>query len=117
MVMKIMARQKNMNLSDFFKSHELTKNVSDYFKNLVDFNLEAKMPQRKCVDLGKIISKVISANHVAQLGANGFRSDLISDSMETIKHEISMIVSSYKFQTSVSPTEEYQDKSSWLAFC
>lgn len=59
-----------------------------------------------------------AAQTLTQLsGANSFRSDLISDSMETIKHEISMIVSSYKFQTSVSPTEEYKDQSSWLAFC
>jgi hypothetical protein len=116
MVMKIMTKKKNMNFSDFFKNHELTKNVSDYFKNVVDFTLETNLPQRKFVDLGKIISKVVAADHVAQLGAKGFRSDLINDSLETIKHEISMLVSSYKFQTNVSPTEEYQDQSSWLAF-
>ncbi|MGZ2368928.1 acyl-CoA dehydrogenase family protein [Ancylomarina sp. YFZ004] len=116
MVMKIMTKKKNMNLSDFFKNHELTKNVSDYFKNVVDFTLDTNLPQRKIVDLGKIISKVVAADHVVQLGAKGFRSDLINDSLETIKHEISMLVSSYKFQTNVSPTEEYKDQSSWLSF-
>jgi len=117
MVMKIMARQKNMNLLDFFKNHDLTKNVADHFKNLVNFTLDAKMPQRKIVDLGKIISKVVAANHVAQIGASGFRSDLINDSLETIKHEIATSVSSFKYQTNVSPTEEYTDQSSWLSFC
>ena len=75
------------------------------------------MPQRKIVDLGKIISKVVAANHVAQIGASGFRSDLINDSLETIKHEIATSVSSFKYQTNVSPTEEYTDQSSWLSFC
>ena len=34
-----------------------------------------------------------------------------------MKHEISMLVSSYIFQTRVSPIEDYKDTSSWLSFC
>lgn len=117
MAMKIMGREKIMNLADFFKSYNLTQNVADYFKSILDFKIDVKIPQRKIVDLGKIISRMVSANHVAELGAKGFRPDLISDSLETIKHEISMLVSSYQFQTKVVPVEEYKDKSSWLEFC
>ena len=117
MVTKMMGRQRITSLAEFFKNYELTQNVADYFKALVDFNVDIKIPQRKNVDLGKIISRVISANHVAELGAKGFRSDLIADSLETIKHEISMLISSFKFETKVSPVEEYKDNSSWLSFC
>jgi len=117
MVTKMMVRQKISYLSDFFKNYDLTKNVADYFKTLVDFKVDVKMPQRKNVDMGKIISRVISANHVAELGAKGFRSDLIADSLETIKHEISMLVSSFKFESKVTPVEDYQDNSSWMKFC
>ncbi len=116
MVLKLMGRKKIVNLSEFLKNYNLTENIADYFKTLLDFKIDMNLQQRKIVDLGKIISRVISANHVANLGAKGFRSDLINDGLETIKHEISMLVSSYKFQTKISPIEEYKDKSSWLAY-
>jgi len=116
MVLKIMGRQKIMNLAEFFMHYELTKNVSEYFKSLLSFSVDIKIPQRKMVDLGKIISKVVSANYVADMGAKGFRPDLVRDCLETIKHEISMLVSSFKFQTNVSPITDYSDDSTWLAF-
>jgi len=116
-VLKLMSRKKTLNLSEFLKTYDLTEKSADYFNSLLDFKLDITMPQRKIVDLGKIISKVVSADYVVALGAKGFRADLIRDSLETIKHEISMLVSSFKFQTKVSPIEEYQDNSSWLSFC
>ena len=110
-------RQKIMNLSEFLKNYNLTQNAADHFSSILNFKIDVNLPQRKLVDLGKSLSRVIAANHVIDVGTKGFRSDLISDSLETIKHEISMLVSSYKFQTDVTPIEEYKDDSNWLAFC
>lgn len=115
-VLKIMGRQKITYLSEFFAKYELTHNVADYFKSLLEFTVDAKAPQRKIVDLGKIISRVVTANHVSNLGAIGFRADLINNSLQNIKHEISMLVSSYKFQSNISPIEEYIDNSYWMDF-
>lgn len=115
-VLKLMGRQKIGNLSVFLKNYDLTGKVADYFKSTLDFSVDLKISQRKMVDLGKIISRVVSANHVVLLGEKGFRNDLISNSLETIKHDISMLVSSFKFQTQVVPIEDYHEKSSWLAF-
>ncbi|NOQ27970.1 MAG: acyl-CoA dehydrogenase [Bacteroidales bacterium] len=117
MVLKLMGKQNIVNLSEFFKNYDLTQNIADYFKTILDFKVEINLQQRKIVDLGKIISRVVSANHVANLGNNGFRSDLINDSLESIKHEVSTLVSSLKFQTKVSPIDEYKDGSSWMSFC
>jgi alkylation response protein AidB-like acyl-CoA dehydrogenase len=116
MVMRLMNRQKTMNLSAFLKGYKLTHYVADQFKSILNFTIDPKMKQRKHVDLGKIISRVVTANHVTNLGMKGFRQDLIKNSLETIKHEISILVSSYIFQTSVSPIEDYKDASSWLSF-
>jgi alkylation response protein AidB-like acyl-CoA dehydrogenase len=116
-VLKLMIRQKTMNLSEFLMNFNLTKNVADHFKSILNFVIDIKIQQRKNVDLGKIISRVVSANLVADMGVKGFRQDLIGNGIETIKHEISMLVSSYKFQTKVSPIEDYKDSSEWLSFC
>ncbi len=116
MVIKLMTKQKSMNLSVFLKTYNLTEKSYDYFKSLINFTLDTNLAQRRIVDLGKIISKIVCANRVVELGDKGFRSDLIADSIETIKHEVSMLVSSFKFQTNISPIQEYKDKSSWLSF-
>lgn len=117
MVIKMMGRLKITNLSEFLKDYPLSQNVADYFKNLVDFKIDSQLPQRKLVDLGRIISRIVSANLVVNLGTNGFRQDLVSDSLETIKHEISMFVTSYKHGSSVIPIVDYKDDSSWLSYC
>jgi hypothetical protein len=109
-----MNRQKTMNLSEFLSTYSLTKNVSDQFKSILNFKIDLNIQQRKHVDLGKIISRIISADFVAGMENKGFRQDLITNSIETIKQEISMLVSSYKFQTKVVPLEEYKDSSNWL---
>lgn len=117
MVMKLMGRKKIGNLASFLSEYNLTQKVSSHFKNLLNFSIDIDIPQRKLVDLGKIISRVVSANNVVELGDNGFRKDLVTACIETIKHEISMLVSSYNFKTSVVPVEDFKDKSSWLEFC
>ncbi len=115
-VLKLMNRHKTMNLAAFLKDFKLTNNVADHFKSILNFTVDLKMKQRKSVDLGKIISRIVSANLVEELGVKGFRQDLIKNSIETMKHEISILVSSYLFQTRVSPIEDYKDTSSWLSF-
>lgn len=117
MVLKLMGRKKIMNLSEFLKSYALTQHAANYFESLLNFKIDLNIAQRKAVDLGKIISRIVSANQVTELGIKGFRPDLIRDSLESIKHEISMLVSSYKFQIKVSPIEDYKNESSWLSFC
>jgi len=117
MVLKRMVRLKEMNMSKFLGDYNLTQSAADHFKSILDFKIDLNLPQRKMVDLGKILSRVIAASHVVDLGSKGFRSDLINESIETVKHEVSTFVSSYKFQTNVSPIEEYKDNSFWLDYC
>lgn len=116
MVMKAMSKTQTTNLFSYLKNYDLTDKVADYFKSNIDFNLDSKMPQRRIVDLGKIISRIVSANQVLEIGNDGFRLDLVSNSLETIKHEVATLVSSFKYQTQVMPIQDYKENSSWLAF-
>jgi alkylation response protein AidB-like acyl-CoA dehydrogenase len=115
LVTKLMVRKKEMNLLNFLSGFTLTRNVSDQFKGFLDFIIDPKIIQRKSVDLGKILSRVISANQIVNMGERGFRQDLITNSIENLKHEVSMLVSSYMFKTDVRPVEEYKDSASWLS--
>jgi acyl-CoA dehydrogenase len=111
-----MTRLKSVNLSSFLSDYELTRNVAEQFKSLLNFNIDPNMPQRKIIDLGKIISRVISVNQLSEIGTKGFGSDLINSSTEIIRHEVSTLVTSYKMQTKVVPIVEYQEKGNWLDY-
>lgn len=117
MLIKMMIQKKTMNLIDFLKTYDLTHNSATYFKTFLNFNIDNNLPQRKIVDLGRIISRVVAANHVVDLGKKGFRTDLINSSLESLKHEVSILVDSFKFHSNISPIEEYKHNSSWLEFC
>ncbi|WP_075591421.1 acyl-CoA dehydrogenase [Labilibacter marinus] len=114
MVTKLMVRKKELNLSSFLKGFNLTEKVSEQFKGLIDFTIDPKVVQRKSVDLGKILSRIVSANMVVSMAEKGFRNDLITNSIENLKQEVSMLVSSYQFQTNIATIEDYKESSTWL---
>ncbi|WP_010136780.1 acyl-CoA dehydrogenase family protein [Ochrovirga pacifica] len=115
-VMKLMKRKKMTNLFEFLNQYDLTAKSSDFFKETLSFNLNMDLPQRKMVDLGKIIGRVVSANFVIDLGFKGFRSDLVSECITSLKHEITASVSSLTFQESTTLITDYRQGSSWLEF-
>ncbi len=116
-VAKMMRRQKIPNLFEFLQQYDVTSLAADRFKSLLNFSIDSKLPQRKLVDLGRIISRVASASFVTEMAGNGFRSDLIRDSLETIQHEVATFLSSFRFEISVEPIEDYKGSGSWMEFC
>lgn len=116
-VLKSMAKLKTLNLIDYLQQFELTSGIAGYFKTLLNFTPGLNLTQRKIVDLGKIISRVIAANLVAELGDKGFSKDLTGDTLKIIRHEIAVLVSSYQSHTTVKPAENYHEWGNWMVLC
>ncbi|MEE9373756.1 MAG: acyl-CoA dehydrogenase family protein [Saprospiraceae bacterium] len=116
MVLKKMTRMKVQNLYEYLSSNSLTEVAIDHFKNVLSFTIDNSLSQRKMVDLGRIISRVVSANMVFNLGISGFRKDLIGDCLEHLKHDVLGLVSTYKNHTSIKPIADYKANSGWLNF-
>jgi alkylation response protein AidB-like acyl-CoA dehydrogenase len=114
-VLKLMRKLKIENLPEYFQMNNLSSHAADYFKSFINFNVAFDLPQRRLVDLGKIISKIIASNQVLILGEKGFRKDLIRESIEIIRQDVAMLISAYQFQNNVAPVVDYHDKSAWLA--
>jgi alkylation response protein AidB-like acyl-CoA dehydrogenase len=113
---KMMKKEKESNLFDFLKSFDLTKESSLYFKKEISFIIQSVLTQRKLFDLGKIISRIISIGYVIELGAKGFRTDLVNNCIETLKQEVSMLISSLHSTNQVCLVENYTDNSAWVNF-
>lgn len=116
MILKMMKKKKEANLFKFLKNFNLTAKSSEYFKKDIDFSINISLPQRKLVDLGKALGRIISAGFVIDLAEKGFRKDLIKNCLNTLHQEITKHIGSYNFKNTISSIEDYQEDSSWLQF-
>ena len=115
MIVKQMKQAKESNLFKFLNTNDLTQKATDYLKELLDFNLNFELPQRKMVELGQALSRIISMEKVLDLGDKGFRSDLIENSLSTLKKEISALIGHFNFTEQAKLIEDYQENSSWYS--
>ncbi len=115
-ITRLMKKKKESNLYEFLSSLEITAEPVSHFKPSLNFELNASLSQRKLVDLGKIIARVVSLGYVLELGEKGFRQDLIDNCIVTVRQEVTALASSFQFDNSVKIIENYSDQSNWLDF-
>ena len=115
-LMKLMKRAKENNLLQFLKGYNLTHQAADYVKGLINLNLNMEMSQRNSVELGKVIGRIISMNHVLELAQKGFRKDLIEGAITMLQQDISKLIAGFSFKNKTSVIENYEENSKWINF-
>ena len=116
MVTKKMRKEKETNLASFLANYELTREASAHVREVLDFVPGEGLAQRKLVDLGKIISRVIAANYVLTLANEGFRDDLVAGCIEHLRRDIAHLVSNLYLDNRVKVIDDYVSGSDWLSF-
>jgi len=112
-LIKFMKNVKQMNVWEFLKDHPLTLRVGEYLKELLNFNIDLQMPQRKLVELGRALSRIVSMDLVIKMGENGFRKDLIDGAVTMLHQDISQLMNVFSFKQSTLVVENYNEDSSW----
>nr|WP_319572582.1 acyl-CoA dehydrogenase family protein [uncultured Draconibacterium sp.] len=115
-LVKMMKRAKERNLFQFLKGFDLTDKAVHFVKSQVDFNLDLQIPQRKLVEMGKIIGRVISMNQVLDLSEKGFNKELIDGSVTFLQQEITKLMSAFTFKNEEKVVDGYDENTSWLNF-
>ena len=113
-IIKQMKRLKEKNTFRFLKGNELTSRSAELLRDVFNFELNLQLPQRKLVEFGQVIARVISMEMVYKLADDGFRIDLIQGGVNMLQEEISNLMSSFHFSTQGMVVEDYQKGSSWL---
>jgi alkylation response protein AidB-like acyl-CoA dehydrogenase len=113
-VLKLMKMGKEKNFYHFLKKY--TTHIADRIKEMVNFNLDVQLPQRKLVELGQVISRIISMDLVLNLETTGFRKDLIENAVVCLKQEISGLLNSFHYNNSIQVVADYEEDSFWLDF-
>lgn len=115
-VFKMMKKARVNNLYEFLKQYNLTENSADYFKDHLNFEVDFKMAQRKMVQMGRAISRIVSLEMTIRLGEKGFNSEMISNSVKNLQNEISSLITTFGNEQQSDVLENYSDNSSWLEF-
>ncbi|NOR74208.1 MAG: acyl-CoA dehydrogenase [Draconibacterium sp.] len=115
-LIKLMKRAKESNLLQFLKEYQLTNRAAEYVKDQVNFNLDLQMPQRKLVEMGKIIGRIISMNQVLEMADKGFRKDLIEGGVTMLQQEISKLIATFSFNNKSQIVGGYEEGSGWFDF-
>jgi hypothetical protein len=48
------------------------------------------------------------------MGEKGFRNDLVTNCIQMIKADVSILISSFHSENIVTPVEDYKEKSQWF---
>ena len=115
-IVKQMKTAKESAFNTYLECHRLTENAAKYVKDLINFDIDLQMPQRKLVELGRVVSRVASMDMVIKLGDAGFRNDLVDGAVSLLRQEISTLVSQFAFLQPTKVVEDYQIDSNWSKF-
>jgi hypothetical protein len=115
-VLKKMRRMKENNLYQYLKEYKLTARAADRFKDSLNFEVDLQMPQRKLVELGRMLGRIITMELTIEMGDRGFRSDLVSNCLSVLQQDAESIPSSYRSGCMTSVVDHYAEGSAWLDF-
>ncbi len=97
----------------YLRLHELTSLAAERFSRILDFQLAGELLQRKMVDLGKIIARVVSVDFLLRLGSGGYDSGLVENAIEVLREKVGMIAAGFRDGIAVPLVEDYQGARDW----
>jgi len=116
-LLKQMKLAKENHLATFLAQHELTCHAVDRLKRSLDFSLDTTMPQRKLVELGMVVSRIVAINLVIKLGERGFDKKRIDTSLATLEQETNGLLTGYLYEHRTPRIEPGEEHPSWQTYC
>ena len=113
-ILKLMNKTREYNLFKVLSSHDLTRRPADRLKKLLDLELQPQLVQRKLVEIGRVVSRIIAMGFVLDLGNDGFRSDLVKNSLTMLQQEIAGQIGAFIGGDPAVVVEEYREGGGWF---
>ncbi len=115
-VVNLMKGAKEPNLFKFLSTYPSTKiGVAEFYAEL-NFDLDYNIPQRKLVDLGRIIAHVIMSQMIINLEAKGYNKTLASNALDMLKLDSQRLLVPLNSSLRKNVVIDYQEESNWRDF-
>lgn len=95
-VVKAMRRVKETDLGAYLRAEPLTARAATLFGDALSFDVDWQMPQRKLVDLGQAISRIVSMEMTIELGERGYAPELIRNALDSLRADVRALVETYR---------------------
>jgi len=115
-LLKQMKMVKESHLATFLARHELTSLAADRLGIRLDFSIDTALSQRKLVELGEVVSRIVAMNLVARLGERGFDKKRLDSSLAILEQDISVRLAGYRHKHQTAHIEPEQEHPSWQMF-
>lgn len=116
MVLKVIKVKKMKSLLEYLQTQAITSRAAEYFKDQLDFSVDGLTAQRKLVDLGRVIARVVCLEYVLELENRGFNKQLVETCITNLQQEITSLVSAIGFDNRSMIIDSYEDLSTWWDF-
>lgn len=113
-VVKAMRRVQETNLGRYLRAEPLTARAATLFGDALSFDVDWQMPQRKLVELGQAISRIVTMEMTIELGERGYAPDLVAGALESIRADVRALVETYRRGGLVALVEDAAPPD-WLA--
>jgi hypothetical protein len=110
-VLKLMKTAREKSFYRFLQTY--ASRAAGRVKELVNFDPEAGLIQRKLVEFGQVISRIVSMDLVLHLEEKGFRKDLVDNALVVLKQEISSLITAFHYRNNVRVVVDYNEGSNW----
>jgi len=111
-VLKMMKVNKQYNFYQFTCDNNPL--ISEFIKDLINFEIQLPVSQRRLVDFGRAYSRIVSMNHIMHLQNKGFRKDLILNALLILKQEVSNLLNTFQHENKTNVVLDYKIDSSWF---
>jgi alkylation response protein AidB-like acyl-CoA dehydrogenase len=115
-VLKSMERVKEFNLRNFTRGFSLTCRAAEALRDALDFSADLSLPQRKMVELGRVLGRVIALDMVISLRDRGYRKDLAAGCEAVIKRQIGGLLASFSDPVHIDVLEDTAGAGSWMGY-
>jgi hypothetical protein len=100
-------------LAAFLARHELASRAAGRFAKLLDFSVDGQLPQRRSVELGRILARVVAADFLVGLGEAGYGERLVENAIAVLHAEVAVLATGYAAGASAGVVEDYGSGPSW----
>ncbi len=94
-VLKSMAKVKEFNLTAFLRGFHLSSRAIGYIKDSTNFSIDLSLSQRKMVELGRILGRIMSLNMVLTLQDNGYVKEHIDSAVAVLRRQIAGLLATF----------------------
>ncbi len=116
-ILKDMKKKKTDNLRDYLLINEITKDAAKIYVEELNVTISSPMSQRKMIDLGKIISRVVTVNDLVELNNAGFSQELTDNAIEIVRQEMISLFASMKHHKDINAICDINEgDSNWMNF-